>query len=478
MKKPGLILIFSLCFGMVAAQQVSTKLAQAFRTFENDAQLRNAVVSLYVVDAATGKVVFDRNSLAGLAPASSQKVITAATAYALLGPGFRYRTDFGLLEYADTISSSGVVRRYTGIVVKPSGDPTLGSWRWPVTSEDQVIRRVMAAARSAGATQIHDIRVFTDTSWDVESVPDGWIWQDLGNYFGAAPHALNWRENQYDVMLESDNAIGSPVRIRGTRPVLSGVSLISYATAAGRGTGDQTNIYFSLDRRLDVRIPLLIRGTIPAGEKNFVVSGSIPFPDIQFTTTLSDSLASAGMRQVISVYAPFPLTYTGREPLQNFHSELSPPLDSINFWFLRKSVNLYGEALVKTFALQQQGIASTQRGTGIVKDFWKDKGIPVTELNMQDGSGLSPENRVTTHALVHVLRYAKTQPWFSSFYHALPEYNRMKMKSGTISGVKSFCGYHRSASGREYVFAFIVNNYNGSHGTLVEKMYRVLDRLK
>ena len=29
---------------------------------------------------------------------------------------------------------------------------------------------------------------------------------------------------------------------------------------------------------------------------------------------------------------------------------LSPPIDSINYWFLRKSINLYGEVLIKTMA--------------------------------------------------------------------------------------------------------------------------------
>ncbi|HEV7621435.1 MAG TPA: D-alanyl-D-alanine carboxypeptidase, partial [Flavisolibacter sp.] len=74
--------------------------------------------------------------------------------------------------------------------------------------------------------------------------------------------------------------------------------------------------------------------------------------------------------------------------------------------------------------------------------------------------------------------YASLQPWFPSFYNALPEYNGMKMKSGTISGVKGFCGYHTSKDGHQYIFSFLVNNYNGSEKALVEKIYRVLNELK
>jgi D-alanyl-D-alanine carboxypeptidase/D-alanyl-D-alanine-endopeptidase (penicillin-binding protein 4) len=60
----------------------------------------------------------------------------------------------------------------------------------------------------------------------------------------------------------------------------------------------------------------------------------------------------------------------------------------------------------------------------------------------------------------------------------LPEYNGMTMKSGTIKDVKGFCGYHKSKDGTEYIFSFLVNNYNGSTGQLVNKIYKVLDALK
>jgi D-alanyl-D-alanine carboxypeptidase/D-alanyl-D-alanine-endopeptidase (penicillin-binding protein 4) len=159
-------------------------------------------------------------------------------------------------------------------------------------------------------------------------------------------------------------------------------------------------------------------------------------------------------------------------------THFSPRLDSIIYWFNKRSINLYGEALLKTIAFQKEGFGSTDKGVFIVKNFWKGKGIPATELNIVDGSGLSPLNRVTTHAQVSILHYAKKQPWFNGFYYSLPEYNGMKIKSGTINGVKGFCGYHTAKDGKEYIFSFLVNNYNGSASALVQKMYKVLDVLK
>ena len=78
----------------LAAQKVAQKLQKAFQQFENDSQLKHAISSLYVIDAKTGQVVFDKNSQVGLAPASTQKIITAATAFELLGRDFGYKTFF------------------------------------------------------------------------------------------------------------------------------------------------------------------------------------------------------------------------------------------------------------------------------------------------------------------------------------------------------------------------------------------------
>ena len=151
----------------------------------------------------------------------------------------------------------------------------------------------------------------------------------------------------------------------------------------------------------------------------------------------------------------------------------SPPLDSINYWFLKKSINLYGEALLKTLGYEKMRQGTTKAGLSILKNFWKSNGIDLTSINVIDGSGLSPENRVTSDALVRVMQFARTKPWFSSFYNALPEINGIKMKSGSMGGVRSFTGYVGA-----YTFAIVINNYNGSSGEMVKKMYRLLDVLK
>src|SRR5690349_20449249 len=80
------------------SQAANQKIATAFQKFENDAQLKAAFSSLYVVNAKTGAVVFNKNSTIGISPGSTQKLITTAAAYELLGRDFRYKTEFGVVE--------------------------------------------------------------------------------------------------------------------------------------------------------------------------------------------------------------------------------------------------------------------------------------------------------------------------------------------------------------------------------------------
>jgi D-alanyl-D-alanine carboxypeptidase/D-alanyl-D-alanine-endopeptidase (penicillin-binding protein 4) len=459
-----LILSFSFLFiGSVSSQSITQRLQSAYQFFESDSQLKSAIASLYVIDGKTGKVVFEKNSTIGLAPASTQKIFAAAAAYELLGKDFQYTTEFGYSGSIENNSLNG------SLYIKGSGDPTLGSWRWKSTNEDSVISRIVKAIQRLNIYSYKSIMLDT-TKWEGEKIPDGWIWQDIGNYYGAGAEILNWRENQYDLALRSGKNIGDPVDIVSIIPRLYSYRIKSTAVAAAKGSGDNSYIYFPLTGSQGI-----VRGTIPVSEDHFVVSGAMPSPQDQFVMTLVDSLSRLNIQNKSETVA---INQSDPDKVTIIHREQSPSLDSMIYWFLKRSINLYGEALAKTIARQKSTTATTDNGVNLIREFWKSKGIPLTEINTVDGSGLSPLNRVTTHAQVSVLQYAKTQPWFSGFYNALPEFNGMKMKSGTISDVKGFCGYHKSKDGNEYIFSFLVNNYNGSSSSLIQKMYKVLDVLK
>lgn len=461
-----LAFIFFLLVTNCYAQTVSQKLDVALNKLEADSQFKHSIISLYVVDE-TANAIYDENSQIGLAPASCQKVVIAVTAFELLGKDFTYKTKLGY----DGKIDSGVLKG--NIYIVGSGDPTLGSWRYSLTKENIILSNFNRAIRAQKIKEIKGLVLADDRLWGTQRIPDGWIWQDIGNYYGAGASALNWRENQYDLILRSGISFGNPVQIKATRPkFLPFIHLINELSSAEKGSGDNAYIYLPPDAETG-----FVRGTIPISEDSFVISGSMPDGGRTLAATLYQSI-SQGKAYPDNLVNYLKGKVKWSKPDSIFYAHTSPPLDSIIYWFLKKSINLYGEALVKTIGYENTKNGSLGEGIKRITDFWKRKGIENAALKIIDGSGLSPANRVTTKALVTVMQYAKNKNWFSSFYNCLPEINGIKMKDGYINGVRSYTGYIKSKEGNEYTFSFIVNNFDGNPSTVREKMWKVMDLLK
>ena len=457
MKKVFLVIGYWLLFQCLNAQSAKEKLLEAYRQFKSNSQLRHAISSLYVKKKKTGEVVFDKNSQIGLAPASTQKIITAVTAFELLGKDYRYKTELGYSGKIENEILKG------NLYIVGYGDPTLGSWRFSTTRDTILLNKWSGIVHHLKIKEIEGDIVGGDDKFETQTTPGGWLWEDIGNYYGGGVSALNWHENQYDLKLSPGKKEGDSVEIIGTYPYPESeyISFINELRTGPKGSGDNGYIYLAPYSSTG-----FVRGTIPLGENPFIISGSLSMPSRCPVDFLGDRIKQGG----ITISGNWPSTnieYLMEHRKQSYPDKIldthySPPLDSIIYWFLQKSINLYGEALVKTFAYEKKGFGATDTGVVIVKDFWKQKGLDENELNIYDGSGLSPLNRVTTHAQVEILKYAKQRPWFPYFFNALPEYNGMKMKSGSISDVKGFCGYHTSGDGTPYIFSFLVNNYSGS----------------
>jgi D-alanyl-D-alanine carboxypeptidase/D-alanyl-D-alanine-endopeptidase (penicillin-binding protein 4) len=213
-----------------------------------------------------------------------------------------------------------------------------------------------------------------------------------------------------------------------------------------------------------------VRGTTPVNENHFTISGAMPHPAAQLALTLEAALKDEPVEKIAKDYS----AQNNLQQAKVFYTYTSPVLDSIIFHFLRRSINLYGEALLKTMAYNYTKAGNTDSGVSVIHNFWKDKGIEPYAINIVDGSGLSPSNRVTTLSLVTVMEYAKKQKWFPSFYDALPTISGIKMKSGSINGVISYTGYIKGKDNNQYTFSFVVNNYDGSGNEVRKKMWKLL----
>jgi len=454
---------------IVFAQSLGQRLTTAVDQLQSDEQFKHAAIAAYVLEAKTGKVVFDKNAEMGMVPASCQKLFTSVAAFSMLGKDYRFKTEIGY----DGVIKNGVLDGH--LIIKGYGDPSLGSSRFSMYDHFYTLD-LFNSIPLAGIKEIKGMVYADDGAFEFQTIPAGWVWEDIGNYYGAGVAALNWNENSYTLPLRSGKNIGDTV-LMISQSGIQHASLLNNLTSAKAGSGDNSIIY--LPPHSDEGS---IEGTIPINENRFVIKGSIPDPTGNFLDQLKIYLDYHKIRYDKSLFNSYykgkMYTDTLAYHFKKIYTQYSPSFDSINYWFLKKSVNLYGEALVKAMAYEKDKLGSTAKGIGIIKDFWSKNGIEKSALHIIDGSGLSPANRVTTKALVTILQYAQRQSWFSSFYTALPEMNGIKMKDGYIGGVRAYAGYVNAGNGAVYIFSFVVNNFDGSPATAREKIWRIFDLLK
>lgn len=459
MKSLFLIIAFFISANCMA-QTIVPVLQRAFTELETDPQLRHALIGFYVADKS-GKTVYERNGDVGMAPASTLKIVTSVSAFELLGKDFKFKTQVAINSEVRNGTVSGDIYFVGG------GDPTLGSSRWSSTKPDAVMQNVRKILADKKIKKISGRIVVDQKRFLYPPIPTSWIWEDVGNYYGAGAWGLSWLENKYAVNLASDPEINKPTRILSTSPPSLSDQITNHILSAAKGSGDNAYLFSA-----PYSERIFATGTIPAGSNNFTIYGAIPDPGKIFRDYMEMALSDI----METKFAPVTSAATGAPSV--IGTVYSPSLDSINHWFLKESINLFGEAMINNMAIEQGGKVSTAAGVEILRDFWSRNGIAKAALKVLDGSGLSPANRITPRALVHILQFAKGKIWFQSFYHALPELNGIKMKSGYIGGVRSYSGYVKSKSGEEYTFAFIINNFDGPASSVREKMYRVLNLLK
>lgn len=455
---------------LCAQSSLQQKLSAAFSRFQADSQCRYASVSLTVVDAKTGEQVFAVNPNMGLAPGSTLKTITSITALNVLGKDFQFQTQFG---YRGTITADGVLNG--DVIIKGGGDPTLGSWRWETTRENHILNLMVSALKKVGIKKINGSIIGDDSQFGTQAIPDGWIWQDMGTYYGGAPNALCWRENSFDIKFRT-GAIGTPVSITHTVPAMPYLSLKSEVINAPAGTGDQSYPYLPL---LNSNV-MYVRGTYAADQTKKNSAAALPDPAYDAAYRLTDTLKRIGI-SVSDMPQSTATLVVKALPVPQINTNLitlsSPALSSILYWQNHVSINLYAEELLLAVAQKSGKIITTINGVKTLQNFWAAKGIDSNTLNIFDGSGLSPGNRVTTLTMARILQSARKENWYNVFYDSLPIYNNIHMKSGSINSAQAYAGY-QTHNGRELCFSIIVNNYNGSSKDIKDKLFKILDELK
>lgn len=468
MKKYVFFFLFALPV-FVKAQFPIEKLKQAYQNLVDDQQAKYAITSLCILDAQTGKIIFANNENIGLATASTLKTITSATAFSVLGKDFKYQTT---LAYSGKITANGTLEG--DLIIIGGGDPTLGSWRYEQTKENVILTNWVNAIKEAGIKKINGAVIGDDSLFGTQSMPEGWIWQDMGNYYGAGTSALTWRENQFDVKLKPGSNTGAEVMIQKTVPDMPYIKLVNELKTGASGTGDNT--YGFLPPYADVAY---LRGTWGMGVTKPGVSLSLPDPAFDAAYRLQDTLSRLNIPVSEDANTSRRLALEGKTTpsiTAKLATISSPDLSEIIYWFNKKSINLYGEQLLKTIAWKLGKIPTSKNGANAEINYWNTKGIDKNALNILDGSGLSPGTRITTAAMANVLFQAQKEDWFAPYYNSFPENNGMKLKSGSINDVSAYAGYYTDKAGNKYIAVININNYNGSG--ISKKLFKVLDALK
>ncbi len=208
----------------------------------------------------------------------------------------------------------------------------------------------------------------------------------------------------------------------------------------------------------------------------YEVEGALPDPAFFCAQTLMTSLKNAGIE------------VSGKPEVRGEKNKVkstilfkhkSPPLEKIVFYTNMKSNNHYAETLLKTLALKKNGIGTTGAGTRIVENFWRERGVDVGGLFMNDGSGLSRSNAISSSVQAKILcKIYKDSLIRDAFNASLPVSGKsggmaalgkgscaegnMRAKSGYITRARAYCGYVKNSSGNELAFSVIFNNYSCS----------------
>ena len=67
--------------------------------------------------------------------------------------------------------------------------------------------------------------------------------------------------------------------------------------------------------------------------------------------------------------------------------------------------------------MKKQGLVQ-HNGIRFVTQFWKDKGVNLKGFIMKDGSGLSPDDKVSPRQLAEIMRAYLPDSMFPMFYNA------------------------------------------------------------
>ena len=423
----------------------------------SDPSLDSANVGLKIVSLVTGEVLYEKDAEKLYHPASTMKLLTAATALVKLSPNYRFHTTL----YADRHEG----RRVLGnIYLKGGGDPVFDS-----NDLEKMVERLV----EMDTKDLQGDIVVDETYFDAVRRGKGWMWDDgpIGGYY---PHlsALTINRNGVLVRISPGSKVDDPVRVH-LDPPTQYMKIVNEATTVA--ASEEVRVKLKRKNGSAEEDVLMINGAMAIGQVEMNQRVDILDPALYCGTLLREMLAERGVTLQGTVrYGEVP------EEAVEIIQHVSPPLSRILWDMNKPSDNLIAELLLKTIGAELRGAPGTaKKGLGAISNLLGEIGMDRGYYTFADGSGVSRYNLVTASLLTDLLVYM-----FHSFA-VMPEYlaslpvggvdgtltRRMRgmsaegvlrAKTGTLRGITTLAGYTVTRDGETVAFSILVSNYLGS----------------
>ena len=434
-----------------------------------DEVFKPASISLAVFDLQEKKYIIEENAEKVLTPASTQKLFSTAIAIHSLKPDHQFETK---LAYTGSYED-GVLRG--DIYVYPNFNPTLASKRFG-KDLSELTSAIKKWLTENNIKVISGVKVI-DPTMEEETLPRTWIWEDIGNYYGANPCGTLFNENMVELYFES----GEPGKLTKIVKTVPDLPLLKFENRV-KGSTVKKDLAYCFGGPYDKG--LVIEGTIPANRKNFKVKAALQRPQKGLAYLIFNQLKKDGFT-LKGKYGAYP---KGKKKSYQFGIVKSATVAEITQKTNHKSVNILAENLLQN-SHQFSGTEKPQDEWA--KNYLSSKlGVNTTGMKLFDGSGLSHFNAVSSKQLVELLITMKDDPTFreslptagvsgtvKSFLKNSSLNGNVKCKSGSMTGVKSYAGYVSNTSGKKFAFAIIVNNADATNSQVRKKIESLINHI-
>ena len=412
-------------------------------------------IYLYLADEDTKQVLLNYHGNEQIAFGSVHKLFILSMAMDILPKDFRFKTE---LAHTGRIINN---KLKGSIYIVGGGDPSLGFPNWEQSIQNWIDQIKKLKVDTVEGDIIGDASLF-----GYPETPDTWLWEDIGNWYGASPCGLNFHHNWYSLYFQPS----MPTQIaslKHTNPSLPYIDYVNNIYTGAKGSGDQAYIYGGMWSKT-----YYLKGTVPEQKALFSVKGALPEPTYFVAYQLKKSLQEQG----IFVKGVAKSMYENSPKKTTFYAQESKDIQEIYAEVGLHSNNLYAEAL--HYYLRKI------KGQDL-KRYWQDRGF---SLDFHDASGLSPYNLVSLQLLAQFLGYIRSKSYFSGLVSCLSISSnsgtlknicqksmckaKVIAKTGTVKYMKAYAGYIDKKN-----FVLALRHNNASYATLTAKSEEIFNAI-